>query len=178
MLCVGNNWLSHNVTFVALPDWQALCNTTLEYEQLFYLSVLGTSFRNCFPSQIFYALCKLRNKVQINTNEMKPSFDVKKLRLVMINHLFPWNSESSGMYCRVLNLMLTDVSKACAASIIALMMEAACTSQTSVDIQLRTRQYIPEDSELHTRRRENLKSHIYFHVFTYTCPSLRIVMWG
>jgi hypothetical protein len=40
----------------------------------------------------------------------------------------------------------------------ALMMEAARTSETSADIQL-TRQYIPEDSELHTRRRENLKSH-------------------
>jgi hypothetical protein len=38
-------------------------------------------------------------------------------------------------------------------------MEAARTSETSVDIQLRTRQYIPEDCELHTRRRENLKSH-------------------
>jgi hypothetical protein len=31
----------------------------------------------------------------------------------------------------------------------------------SVDVELRTRQYIPEDSELHTRRRENLKSHIF-----------------
>jgi hypothetical protein len=31
---------------------------------------------------------------------------------------------------------------------IALMMEAARTSETSVDIQLRTWQYIPEDSEL------------------------------
>jgi hypothetical protein len=40
------------------------------------------------------------------------------------------------------------------------MMEAARTSETSVGIQLRTRQYIPEDSELHTRRRGNLKSHI------------------
>jgi hypothetical protein len=39
------------------------------------------------------------------------------------------------------------------------MMEAARTSETSVDIQLWTWQYIPEDSELHTRRRENLKSH-------------------
>jgi len=29
------------------------------------------------------------------------------------------------------------------------MMEAARTSETSVDIQLRTRQYIPEDSEFH-----------------------------
>jgi hypothetical protein len=44
--------------------------------------------------------------------------------------------------------------------VIALMMEAARTSETSVHIQLRTWQYIPEDSELHTRRRENLKSHI------------------
>jgi hypothetical protein len=36
-----------------------------------------------------------------------------------------------------------------------------CTSETSVDNYF-TRQYIPEDnSELHTRRRENLKSHIF-----------------
>jgi hypothetical protein len=40
------------------------------------------------------------------------------------------------------------------------MMEAARTSETSVDNYF-TRQYIPEDnSELYTRRRENLKSHI------------------
>jgi hypothetical protein len=40
------------------------------------------------------------------------------------------------------------------------MIEAARTSETSFDIQLRTRQYIPENSELHTRRSENLESHI------------------
>jgi len=45
------------------------------------------------------------------------------------------------------------------------MMEAACTSETSVDIDLTTRGYIPEDSELHTRRRENLKSHILEYSF-------------
>jgi hypothetical protein len=49
--------------------------------------------------------------------------------------------------------MSTNVSEVHAASInramtIALMMEAARTSETSVDIQLRTWQYIPEDSEL------------------------------
>jgi hypothetical protein len=39
------------------------------------------------------------------------------------------------------------------------MMEAERTSETSVDNYF-TLQYIPEDnSELHTRRRENLKSH-------------------
>jgi hypothetical protein len=50
--------------------------------------------------------------------------------------------------------MSTDVSEVRAActiktSLIALMMEAARTSESSVDIQLRTWQYIPEDSELH-----------------------------
>jgi hypothetical protein len=40
------------------------------------------------------------------------------------------------MYCHVLNQMSTDVSEIHAASIIiTLMMEAACTSETSVDIQ-------------------------------------------
>jgi hypothetical protein len=43
--------------------------------------------------------------------------------------------------------------------IIALIMEAARTSETSVNIYLTTWQYIPEDSELHARRRNNLKSH-------------------
>jgi hypothetical protein len=69
------------------------------------------------------------------------------------------------MYCSVLNWISTDISEVHAASIIrmiALMMEAAQTYETSVDIQLRTWQYIPEDSELHTRCRENLKSHHHF----------------
>jgi hypothetical protein len=60
--------------------------------------------------------------------------------------------------------MSTDVSEVRAASIIkairiALTMEAARTFETSVNIQLKTRQFIPEDSELHTRPRENLISH-------------------
>jgi hypothetical protein len=44
--------------------------------------------------------------------------------------------------------MSTDVSEVHAASIIRAMMEAARTSETSVEIQLRTRKYMPEDSEL------------------------------
>jgi hypothetical protein len=40
------------------------------------------------------------------------------------------------------------------------MMEATRTFETSV-VNYFTRQYIPEgNSELHTRRRENLKSHV------------------
>jgi hypothetical protein len=43
-----------------------------------------------------------------------------------------------------------------AASIIrVMMMEAASTSETSIDIQLRTRQYISEDSELQNETRFN-----------------------
>jgi hypothetical protein len=49
--------------------------------------------------------------------------------------------------------------------IITLMMEAARSSEMSVDNYF-TWQYIPEDkSELHTRRRENFKSHNTLHTF-------------
>jgi hypothetical protein len=48
-----------------------------------------------------------------------------------------------------------------AASIIRAMMEAASTSKTSVNFYQITRCNNPKDSHLHTRRRENLKSHVY-----------------
>jgi hypothetical protein len=46
-----------------------------------------------------------------------------------------------------------------AMSIIALMMEAARTSETLVNFYQTTRRCNPEDSNLHTHRRENLKSY-------------------
>jgi hypothetical protein len=65
------------------------------------------------------------------------------------------------------------------------MMEASRISETSVENYF-TRQYIPEDkSELHTRRRDNLKSHlnklvescyvitiecVYYHTITLKLP--------
>jgi nucleoside diphosphate kinase len=45
-------------------------------------------------------------------------------------------------------------------SLIALMMEAVRTSETSVNFYQTTRCNNAEDSHLHTRRRENLKSHM------------------
>jgi hypothetical protein len=73
----------------------------------------------------------------------------------------------------------TDVSEVRAASIIRVL-EAARTSETSVDYYF-TQHYIPEDkSELHTRRRENLKSriHITFHDswFVFRSPIFSIVL--
>jgi hypothetical protein len=53
------------------------------------------------------------------------------------------------------------------------MMEASRTSEMSVDNYF-TRQYIPEDkSELHTRRRENLKSHAGMHNSTHVFIVIR-----
>jgi hypothetical protein len=46
--------------------------------------------------------------------------------------------------------------------LIALMMEAARTSETLVNFYQTTRLYNPEDSHLRTHRRENLKSNIDF----------------
>jgi hypothetical protein len=41
----------------------------------------------------------------------------------------------------------------------AMMMKAGRTCETSVHFNVTTRRYVPEDSKLNTRRRENLKSH-------------------
>jgi hypothetical protein len=43
-------------------------------------------------------------------------------------------------------------------AIIALMMEAIRTSETSVNFNVTTRRYIAEESKFHTCRRENVKS--------------------
>jgi hypothetical protein len=59
----------------------------------------------------------------------------------------------------------TDVSSIIRV-VIALVMEAASTSETSVNVCQTTRHYYPEDSLLHTRRRENLKSYCEGKVFT------------
>jgi hypothetical protein len=47
--------------------------------------------------------------------------------------------------------------------LIALMMEAARTSETLVSFYQTTRRCNPEDSYLHTHRRENLKSYLELH---------------
>jgi hypothetical protein len=46
---------------------------------------------------------------------------------------------------------------------IALMMEAVSTSETSVNFYQTIQRNIPEDNHLHTRRRENLRSHTFKH---------------
>jgi hypothetical protein len=43
----------------------------------------------------------------------------------------------------------------------ALMMEAARTSETLVNVYQTTRRYNPEDSHIRTNRRENLKSYMF-----------------
>jgi hypothetical protein len=50
------------------------------------------------------------------------------------------------------------------------MMEAASTSETSVNFYQTTGRYDPEDSYLHTRRRENLKCHFFLLSAMYNIP--------
>jgi hypothetical protein len=54
---------------------------------------------------------------------------------------------------------ITFASNARSASNIREMMEATSTSETSVNLYQTTRRNIPEDSHLHNRRREKMKSH-------------------
>jgi hypothetical protein len=55
----------------------------------------------------------------------------------------------------------TDVSVVLAARAIALMMEAASSSETLANFYQTTRRNNPEDCNLHTRRGEHLKSHLF-----------------
>jgi hypothetical protein len=69
------------------------------------------------------------------------------------------------LFRRVVWQKFTDVSLVLAAYIIvvvmvALMMEAVGTSETSVNFYETTWSNISQGSQLHTRRRENLKSHL------------------
>jgi hypothetical protein len=59
--------------------------------------------------------------------------------------------------------MFTNVSEGLAASIIALMIETARTSKTSVNFYHTTRRYNSEDSHLRAHRRENLRSYVDAH---------------
>jgi predicted RNA methylase len=56
----------------------------------------------------------------------------------------------------------TDVSEVLTAYItIALTIEAVNTSETSITFDETTRLYIPEESDFHAWRRENLKFHLF-----------------
>jgi hypothetical protein len=55
-----------------------------------------------------------------------------------------------------------------------LMMEAASASETSVNFYQTTRRNIPEDSHLHTPRRENLKFHHVTKYFTVICEHTQL----
>jgi hypothetical protein len=55
---------------------------------------------------------------------------------------------------------------------VALMMEAARTSETLVNFYQTTRRYNPEDSHRLTHRRENLKSYLLVSCFTHENPAL------
>jgi hypothetical protein len=64
------------------------------------------------------------------------------------------------MLRRVLWYKLTDVSEVHIGPVIRAMMEAACTSETSVNFYQTTRHNTPDDNHLHTLRHEKLKSQL------------------
>jgi hypothetical protein len=75
------------------------------------------------------------NFLKINQLKIKAFWDVAPCSLVGVDRRF------RGAYC------------------LAQMMNAVRTSETSISCNETTRRYIPEGSNLNTRRRENLKSH-------------------
>jgi hypothetical protein len=82
---------------------------------------------------------------------------------VVTNLIFFSETETNNKACHVELEVLTAASMKITVfwvDAIAVMMEAVCTSETSVNFHHSTRCNNPEDSHLHTRRRENVKSHL------------------
>jgi hypothetical protein len=99
----------------------------------------------CLQEFFLPLLCNLNYLFLPNTSSLCFSLR-KRLHCITIQTNLRCSELSSGMYCRV-KWLSTDVSEVRTASIIR-------------DESHFTRQYIPEDnSEHHTLRRENLKSH-------------------
>jgi hypothetical protein len=81
----------------------------------------------------------------------------------------------SGMLRRVVSQKLTDVSEVFAAIINTRhVIQVVIVSETSVNFYNTTLRSIPEVSHLHTRRRENLKSHSSF-LYNFTIVSEKIM---
>jgi hypothetical protein len=117
---------------------------------------LNYSFKNGCSIVVLCALCInfFTDPTQYYKGEDAPQQAVK---------LYCSRWLSSGMLRRVVWQKFSEVSDVLPAStirVIALMMEAVSTSITSVNFYETVRRNIPEDSHLHTRRRENLKSHL------------------
>jgi hypothetical protein len=85
-------------------------------------------------------------------NSVRTSKRTQHFTITKINWLTLFNTWRAKVLTKFYN------SEVRTASIIRAL-EAVRISETSVNIYLSTRQYISEDSKLHTRRRENLKSH-------------------
>jgi hypothetical protein len=81
----------------------------------------------------------------------------KSLVTTVSNRNLRW--EPSEILRHVVLLEWTDVSDVHTAFIVTLMMVSVRTSETSVYSNWTARRYMPDDSHLHTRCRENLKSH-------------------
>jgi hypothetical protein len=110
----------------------------------------GTRQSNYDADFLFSRLPMFINQCSYSINQM---LLIKRWRSIIIRKCL-----SSGLQRHVVQYKFTDVSRVLAPSIVVLM-ETASTSETPVNAYQSTRSYNPEDSHLHTRRRENLKSY-------------------
>jgi hypothetical protein len=69
------------------------------------------------------------------------------------------NYRSGGTYFVRLQVLTEASMKMAVSWVVALMMEAASTCETSINFYQTTQRNNPEDSHLNSRRRENLRSH-------------------
>jgi hypothetical protein len=93
----------------------------------------------------------------VRTSETSVNFNVTTRRYIPEDSKLHVRSREN-LKSHTVNLY-AEATLRCTRPFIDLMMEAVRTSETSVNFNVTTRRYIPEDSKLNVRSRENLKSH-------------------
>jgi hypothetical protein len=79
---------------------------------------------------------------------------------VFCSHTVVYRTLVSGIMRLNIKVFEDGYLLGCPYSLIVLIIDAGSTSETSVNFYQTTRGNNPEDSHLHTRRRENLKPHM------------------
>jgi hypothetical protein len=141
-------WNEHPLWKEAMQEWLKIQSSTFYFDGLRELVDHWTKSSECCWSFKFY--CQRIHNFLLKSSSSSCQYILKTP--------FPY---LSACHCRFSSMLkMIDVSEVLTVSIIrVLMIEAVSTSETSASFYQTTRLNIPEHINLHTCRRENLKSH-------------------
>jgi hypothetical protein len=152
----------------AVLVWISQNNVSPEDEDRVFLRIVGIYLRvhtASQPRKTSQIYCfKRESRLKASRVQKKPNYSCKQTKFPCMQER-KRNGYAQLKSCRSIQDEDCCLLGCSTVRLIALMMEAARTSETLVNFYQTTRCYNP-DSNLHTHRRENLKSYLVFRIST------------